>query len=335
MALDGWSFAHLPPERAAGGQDDRGHGTGQQADGGRPGGWTSGRLSGQLIARRYRLRGRLGSGGMGVVWRADDEILRRPVAVKEVSAEDVAEDAFRLVLNEARAAAQIDHPGVVRVYDIVADERPWLVMELLGGRTLAELMRSHGPVLTTTAATIGMRLAEALQAIHRAGLVHGDVKPGNVQVCDGDRVVLTDFGIASVIGQPVAAPEMIVGSPAYMSPERVHGTEMGPPADVFSLGATLYAAVEGRPPFDNSSPAASIAAVLHDPPRPAERVGPLWPIIQAMLVKEPRRRMELEQVWLALQAVSARHRSGGETGERGSRRAVAGSRGRPATGGDR
>lgn len=255
---------------------------------------------GRLVARRYRLRQRLGGGGMSVVWSADDEILRRSVAVKEMTCAEGYDDAFAMILYEARAAARIDHPGVVRVYDVVVDERPWLVMELLPGTTLAHLVRRQGSLAPDRAARIGLRLAHALQALHHAGIVHGDVKPANVQLCGGERVVLTDFGIAAAAEQPRHPSDMIVGSPAYISPERVGGGQLAPAADVFSLGVTLYAMVEGCPPFDNSSAATSLAAVVHDPPRPFRRSGALRPVIEGMLAKDPAERLRLDQVWLAL-----------------------------------
>jgi eukaryotic-like serine/threonine-protein kinase len=252
---------------------------------------------GRLVARRYRLRGRLGGGGMSVVWSADDDVLRRRVAVKEVTGLDVTDDdTFARTLREARAAARVEHPGVIRIHDVVTDDRPWIVMELLPGSTLLDAVRRDGPVSPGRAVWLGLRLIEALQAVHQAGIVHGDVKPGNVHLCGRDRVVLADFGISHWAGETQPDSDMIIGSPAYMSPERIHSRESGPASDVFSLGATLYAAVEGRPPFDNSSPAASLAAVLHDPPRPfQESSGPLCDVISGMLAKDVDQRMRLDR----------------------------------------
>ena len=258
----------------------------------------------QLVGRRYRLRCRLG-GAMSVVWRADDQVLRRPVAMKELATID-PEDAVARTLGEARAAARVDHPGIVRVYDVLMDDRPWIVMEMLPGSTLARTLRHDGPIPLPRVARIGIQLAEALLAIHRAGLVHRDVKPANVQLCDADRAVLTDFGIACTTGvRP--PPDLVIGSPAYISPEQVCGAELAPTSDVFSLGATLYAAVEGCSAFDNSTPTASLAAVVHDPPRPFRRAGALAPVIDRMLAKDPAVRMPLDQVRLELHAIHRRH----------------------------
>jgi serine/threonine protein kinase len=232
-------------------------------------------------------------------------VLRRPVAMKEMATVD-PEGAVARTLNEARAAASVEHPGVVRVYDVLMDDRPWLVMEMLPGQTLARTLRYRGPIPPQQAARIGIRLAEALQAVHRAGLVHRDVKPGNVQLCGADRVVLTDFGIAATVGTRPPG-EFIVGSPAYISPEQVRGADLEPAADVFSLGATLYAVVEGCAAFDSSTPTASIASVLHDPPRPFRNAGQLAPIIGGMLAKDPAARMPLEQARMALHAIHRRH----------------------------
>ena len=149
---------------------------------------------------------------------------------------------------------------------------PWIVMEALPGRTLEEILHNEGPLPVDLVTSLGLRLLDALQATHRAGIVHCDVKPGNVQLCDGGRVVLTDFGIASTVGNGSSTtPEWIAGSPPYMSPERVHGGEFGPASDLFSLGATLYAAVEGRPPFGKGCPVATVTAVVSDPPAPSLR----------------------------------------------------------------
>jgi eukaryotic-like serine/threonine-protein kinase len=270
----------------------------------RPGGSELADETGRLVARRYRLRRRIG-GAISVVWRADDQVLRRPVAMKEMATID-PEGAVARTLNEARAAASIEHPGVVRVYDVLMDDRPWLVMEMLPGQTLARTLRHRGPIPVHQVARIGVRLAEALLAVHRSGMVHRDVKPGNVQLCGADRVVLTDFGIAATAGTS-PPDEFIVGSPAYISPEQVCGANLEPAADVFSLGATLYAAVEGCSAFDCSTPTASIAAVLHDPPRPFRNAGQLAPIIGGMLAKTPSARMPLEQARLALHAIHRQH----------------------------
>src|SRR5262245_54725751 len=188
----------------------------------------------RVVAGRYKLRALLGRGGMGRVWLADDDLLARAVALKQVVVGDTA-------LPEARALARIDHPGVVRVFDLVEhDGDPWIVMELLTGRTLCAAM-DGGRLPVADVARIGLRLLEALTAVHAAGLVHGDIKPANVQLCDDDRVVLTDFGIASALEDDSTIPNGgMAGSPAYISPERARGDRPGPESDLFSLGATLY-----------------------------------------------------------------------------------------------
>jgi serine/threonine protein kinase len=255
-----------------------------------------------LVAGRYRLHTPLGYGGMSVVWLAEDEVLGRRVAIKEGGAAGEAPGAR--VLAEARAAARVNHPGVIQVYDIVEEGGPWIVMEALPGRTLAEALRADGPLPVNRVAGIGFRLASALAATHRAGVVHCDVKPANVHLCGGERVVLTDFGIAAAVGGVAAdEPGMLVGSPAYMAPERIRGRPASPAADAFSLGATLYAAVEGRPPFDNSSLTASLAAVVHDPPRPCNRAGRLRPVLDGLLVKDPAQRLTLDRARSVLHAI--------------------------------
>ncbi|KOG88435.1 serine/threonine protein kinase, partial [Streptomyces varsoviensis] len=192
---------------------------------------------------------------MGRVWRAHDEVLGRPVAAKEIRiGELVGEDSAvqrERSLREARATARIDHPNVVRVYDVAEeDDRLWIVMELVDARSLEQVLTQDGPVEPREAARIGLGLARALRSVHAVGVLHRDIKPGNVLLTVRGRIVLTDFGIAAM--QDAAALTMagtLVGSPEYMAPERVEGREQGPPSDLWSLGATLCAAVGGRSPF--------------------------------------------------------------------------------------
>ena len=266
--------------------------------------------AGRVVAGRYRLRRLLGHGGMGAVWLAHDETLHRPVAIKQVlltgleTGEERSTARARL-LREARLAARVNHPGTVQVYDLVEEAgHPWIVMEALPGRTLEAALREDGPLPVDQATSIGLRLLDALQATHRAGIVHRDVKPSNLQLCDGPRVVLTDFGIASATDdRPGGSTCTIVGSPAYMSPERVHGADLGPASDFFSLGATLYAAVEGRSPFGKGCPVATLTAVVTDPPAPLLRAGPLGPVIEGLLAKDPGRRLGPDQARGALRAI--------------------------------
>ncbi|MFI9269237.1 protein kinase [Kitasatospora sp. NPDC052896] len=255
--------------------------------------------SGRVLAGRYRLDSILGSGGMGTVWRAEDEMLGRIVAVKELRMHGgVDEDEkHRLIvrtLREAKATARIRHAAAVTVFDVVEeDDRPWIVMELVDGRSLAEVIKQDGPVAPSRAAEIALELLGVLGAAHSHGILHRDVKPSNVLIGEDGRVVLTDFGIASVEGDSsVTSTGMLVGAPSYISPERARGQKPGPPADLWSLGGTLYAMVEGKPPYDRGSALATLTAVMTEElPAPAN-AGPLRPVIEGLLDKDPEQRLD-------------------------------------------
>ena len=274
-------------------------------------------MSERVLAGRYRLEGRVGSGGMGTVWSAVDETLRRTVAVKEILFPDVLTPEERRVATgraqrEARAAALIDHPGVITVHDVVVeDERPWIVMELVRGASLAEVLRRDGPRPPAVAAQIGLGILDALDTAHAKGIVHRDVKPSHVLLADDGRVVLTDFGIASIEADPaLTRTGTFVGSPGYTAPERLRERPAGPGSDLWSLAATLYTAVEGRPPFERDSPMAVLGAVLAEEPLPPRRGGSLSPLLWYLLQKEPSARPESEDVRRALENVSAGRPSG-------------------------
>jgi hypothetical protein len=248
----------------------------------------------RLVADRYALRAPLGRGGMGVVWRAEDAVLGREVAVKEVVFPPTMPEAERRpaqarVLREARAAARLNHPSAVTLYDVVQDQGgTFIVMELVNAPTLADLVRAEGPLPVQRVAKIGVQIASALEAAHQAGIVHRDVKPANVMVPERGVAKLADFGIASLQGDPqLTSTGLVIGSPAYMAPEQARGEASGPPVDFWALGATMFYAVEGEPPFDRGTSIATLAAVVSDPPRRPERAGPLSPLLAALLDKDP------------------------------------------------
>jgi len=235
---------------------------------------------------------------MGIVWHARDELLGREVAVKEILLPPELPEEERAVLRrrtlrEARSAAQLSHPNVVTVYDVVEEEgRPWIVMELVRSRTLADVVRDDGPLPVRRVVEIGLQMLAALQAAHAVGVLHRDVKPSNVLLADRDRVVLTDFGIATLEGDAsLTQSGALVGSPAYIAPERVKAKKTGPESDLWSLGATLYAAVEGRPPHDRGNALATLTAAVTEPPDPPLRAGPLWPVLEGLLRKNPADRL--------------------------------------------
>lgn len=254
---------------------------------------------GRLLAGRYRLADVLGRGGMGTVWRARDEVLGRTVAVKELRfpggvEEDEKRRLITRTLREAKAIARIRNNGAVTVYDVVdEDDRPWIVMELVEGRSLAEVVRDDGPLTPRRAAEVGMAVLDVLRAAHSEGILHRDVKPSNVLMSDDGRVVLTDFGIAQVEGDPsVTSTGMLVGAPSYISPERARGHKPGPPADMWSLGGLLYACVEGVPPYDKGSAIATLTAVMTEPVEPPKSAGVLEEVIYGLLVKDPAGRLD-------------------------------------------
>ncbi|WP_443073366.1 protein kinase domain-containing protein [Streptomyces sp. NBC_01451] len=248
---------------------------------------------------------------MGRVWRATDEMLDRPVAIKEMridglDAEDTRTRRER-TLREAKATARIDHPNVVRVYDVVDEgERLWIVMELVVGRSLEQLLVEDGPLGPGDTARLGLGLVSALRQVHAGGVLHRDIKPGNVLVERRDgRVVLTDFGIAAIQdAKALTMVGMLVGSPDYMAPERVSGRQQGPPSDVWSLGATLCAALGGRSPFSREATLATLHAVLYEDPELPPSAGPLHDVLAALLEKEPSARPALEDVEQALRPVA-------------------------------
>ncbi|WP_405113818.1 protein kinase [Micromonospora sp. NBC_01405] len=255
---------------------------------------------GTTIGGRYSLRSAVGNGGMGTVWRATDTLLRRDVAVKEVIlppglAPSDRDAMYERTLREARAAAAIQHPAVVQVYDVVTEGgRPWIVMELLDARSLADMVIEDGPVAPRAVAKIGIALLGALEVAHAIGVLHRDVKPANVLICTDGRCVLTDFGVAKLpTDVQLTTPGMVLGSPHFISPERAMGQEFGPPSDLFSLGVTLYTAVEGRPPFDKGDPIETMHAVVEDPPATPQRSGPLTRVLMGLLEKDPARRLDV------------------------------------------
>ncbi|NUS17953.1 MAG: serine/threonine protein kinase, partial [Streptomyces sp.] len=257
-----------------------------------------------VVAGRYRLAGRLGRGGMGTVWAATDELLHREVAVKELHLAD-GESAQQLdrALREARGLARIRHPNVVVVHDVVEqDGRPWIVMELVDGRSLADVLREDGPLPPREAARVGAAVAGALLAAHEHGIQHRDVKPANVLMDrTSGRVVLTDFGIARVPGSTtISDTGAFVGSPEYTAPERMSGQPAGPESDLWSLGALLCAAVDGRSPFRGESIGEIVHAVAFADISPPAAVGPLMPVVRGLLERDPARRMAAAEVQTVL-----------------------------------
>ncbi|MFD6550175.1 serine/threonine-protein kinase [Streptomyces sp. NPDC058398] len=255
--------------------------------------------SDRLLAGRYRLGDVLGRGGMGTVWRAEDETLGRTVAVKELrfpSAidEDEKRRLITRTLREAKAIARIRNNGAVTVFDVVdEDNRPWIVMELIEGKSLAEAIREDGLLTPKRAAEVGLAILDVLRSAHREGILHRDVKPSNVLIDHDGRVVLTDFGIAQVEGDPsITSTGMLVGAPSYISPERARGHKPGPAADLWSLGGLLYAAVEGVPPYDKGSAIATLTAVMTEPVEQPKNAGPLENVIYGLLAKDPEQRLD-------------------------------------------
>ncbi|MGV2915219.1 serine/threonine-protein kinase [Streptomyces alfalfae] len=301
--------------------------------------------AGRLLAGRYRVTAQLGRGGMGVVWRAVDEVLHREVAVKELrtytdAAGPELDDLRLRMQREARAAARVRHPGVVAVHDVAEVEgRPLIVMELVDGPSLDDVLRERGALTPREAAAIGAKVMEALSAAHRVGVLHRDVKPGNIlletprahgsagagEVPVG-RVVLTDFGIATMedpndgSATRLTRSGELVGSLDYLAPERAQGHDPGPASDVWALGATLYAAVEGSSPFRRTSTWSTLTAIVADPLPEPQRSGPLAPVLKQLLHKEPQARPDAGAAGRLLADVAAGGAPG--SGPQGEREAV-------------
>ncbi|NEC34063.1 serine/threonine protein kinase [Streptomyces rubrogriseus] len=264
---------------------------------------------GRVIAGRYRLHERLGRGGMGIVWRATDQLLAREVAVKALPLDETlsATEARRRrerTLREARAVAQLRHPHVIVVHDVVEDdERAYMVMELVDGGSLADRVLARGPVDAVEAARIGVALLDALDTAHASGILHRDVKPSNVLVADDGRVVLTDFGVAQVAGATTLTESgSFVGSPEYTAPERMSGAGTGPESDLWSLGVLLCAVLSGASPFHRDSLGGVLHAVVTEEIRPPAQAGPLLPVVRGLLERDPRRRLDAASAQRMLRA---------------------------------
>ncbi|WP_443073037.1 serine/threonine-protein kinase [Streptomyces sp. NBC_01451] len=265
---------------------------------------------GRLVGGRYRLTERIGSGGMGTVWRAQDELVEREVAVKQPRLPGDPQDAAHQRIahrlhREARAAARVDHPSAVSVHDVVVEDGlPWIVMELVRGESLHEVLQ-RGALKPAESARIGLAVVGALRAAHSVGIVHRDVKPANVLLGQHGRVVLTDFGIAHIMGEEsLTMSGEFVGSLEFIAPERMSGRGAGPPSDLWSLGVLLYAAVEGWSPFRRTTLESTLAAILAAEPVEPQQAGPLGPLLVRMLVKDPAERPDADEVTAALEAVA-------------------------------
>ena len=268
---------------------------------------------GRLVAGRYRLASELGRGGMGVVWLADDQLVGRRAAVKELRPPHglpaAERDVFgRRALQEARSAARIDHPGAVTLYDVLpasdGDDAVYLIMELIAGPTLAQVISQHGRLPEATVAAFGLQLLDVLDAAHTLGVVHRDIKPANILIAPGGQAKLTDFGIAHTIGDARLTRSGIMGTQAYLAPELFESAPITPAADIWSLGATLYAAAEGHGPFDRDTTGATLRAILIDD-LPAPRCSPpLATALTGMLQRDPAHRATTSHARAALQAAA-------------------------------
>ncbi|MBB5779767.1 serine/threonine-protein kinase [Nonomuraea jabiensis] len=265
---------------------------------------------GRRIAGRYQLQEPIGRGGMGIVWRAYDELLDRTVAVKEVRYAAALGEEVQLLnrrtMREARAAARFEHPNVIVVHDVIEeDDRPWIVMQLVQSRSLGAVIKQDGPLAPKRVAEIGLAVLDALHRAHEAGVLHRDVKPENVLLADDGRVVLTDFGIATLETETQLTVTGLAGTPAFIAPERLKGLPARRESDLWSLGATLYTAVEGRSPHERGMALATMHAVLTDEPDPAPHAGPLTDVIMGLLNKEPVQRLTYEEAQRMLRQVIA------------------------------
>ncbi|MFF8844933.1 WD40 repeat domain-containing serine/threonine protein kinase [Streptomyces sp. NPDC015127] len=277
--------------------------------------------AGLLVGGRYRLVEPVGRGGMGRVWRGHDEVLDREVAVKEVLLSDLPpelhDELIARTKREARAAARLRHPGIVTVYDVTEhDGAPWIVMEFLPGPSLAALVARDGRLSPQRTAEIAAAMVDALGHAHAAGVVHRDLKPDNVLLAAGDRPVITDFGIARILDaatRHLTRTNSIIGTPQYMPPEQLEGKRAEAPADMWALGATLYTAVEGHPPFDGPTLTAIIVAVLTQPLPPPRYAGPLAELLGALMAKDPQERPDADAAALRLRAL--RHEDAGPAPE--------------------
>jgi serine/threonine protein kinase len=264
------------------------------------------------IQDRYELGRALGAGGMGRVWLARDSKLDRDVAIKEILLPDELVEADREalrrhMLREARASARLAHANVVRVYDAFEEGGgAWIVMEYVPSRSLQQVLDADGPLSPERAAEVGLAVLAALTSAHAHGVRHRDVKPANVLLADDGRVVLTDFGVAAVDGESIATSSgLVVGSPQYMAPERIRDGEGNEPGDLWSLGATLYAAVEGQPPYRRGSVMETVTAIAAEEPPPPTRAGPLLPALDGLLVKDPAARIDAAEAERLLRAAIA------------------------------
>ncbi len=277
-----------------------------------PPGWSEDELTQRVIGGRYRLERIVGKGAMGRVWAAHDEVLNRPVAIKEVDfppgmpASEVDQIAQR-TMREARAVASVSDPHVVTIFDLLSlPHGPAIVMELLTARSLAEIIGTDGRMKDVEAATIGLSVSAGLLAAHAAGITHRDVKPGNVLICDDGRIKLTDFGIARSAGeQTITATGLLLGSPAYISPEVAAGRPANAQSDAWGLGALLFACVQGVPPFDSGTPLATLTSVVQDPVPPHPDSGRLSGVIRGLLVKDPTTRMSVGMAHQAMLRIAS------------------------------
>lgn len=265
-----------------------------------------------VLAGRYRLGPLLGQGGMGRVWEGTDELLGRDVAIKELTVppgvgENERSELHTRMIREARTAAKLSHPSIVTIYDAIeVDGRPWIIMELVRAKSLSELIGEHGTLPCDQVAGYARQLVDALVVAHARGVVHRDVKPGNVLITPGGRVVLTDFGIAVLDGDStLTRTGVLVGSPAYLAPEVARGQTARPPADLWSLGTTIYAALTGRSPFHRDAPLATLTAIISEDPPIPESAGALRPVLEGLLRKDPQQRMTAAQAAQVLRKIAA------------------------------
>ncbi|MCD0451286.1 protein kinase [Actinocorallia sp. API 0066] len=269
---------------------------------------------GRPLGGRYRLLGEIGRGGMGVVWRARDTMLDRDIAVKEVTfgpglSQREKDVLKQRTLREAKASARLNHPNVVTVHDVVEEDgRPWIVMELVEARSLQDILDVERTIAPWRAAEIGRQVLEALRAAHGRGILHRDVKPSNILINEDHpvRVVLTDFGIAQMEGDvTLTQTGLVMGSPAYIPPERVQGERATAASDLWSLGATLFAAVEGHAPYERADAMAVLSAALSEPAPKPRHAGQLTRVLEGLLTREPAARMTGDQALPLLTDVSS------------------------------